>query len=199
MSSWNRVFLVTGVPGTGKTTVALMLADRVGGAHIELSELAMREGLVTGFDELRETHIVDPEGMREKISLVIEEGEGPLVFDGHFASEVVPSEKVSLAFVLRRAPWRLEEELRSRGYGEGKVKENVEAELLDVCLVEAIKNLGPERVCEVDTTGKKPEEVVEEMMAVIQGTKPCRYRIVDWLSHDESRRLLGGDEGRTSS
>ncbi len=192
------MFLVTGVPGTGKTTVAVMLASRVGGTHIELSELALREGLVTGFDELRETQIVDPKGLREKISLIIEEGEGPLVFDGHFAPEVVPPEKVSLAFVLRRAPWRLEEELRSRGYGEGKVRENVEAELLDVCLVEAIKNLGPKRVCELDTTGKKPEEVVEEVMAVIQGTKPCSHRIVDWLSHDESRRLLRGDEGFTS-
>lgn len=193
MSSRSRVFLVTGVPGTGKTTVALMLASRVGGAHIELSELAMREGLVTGFDELRETHIVDPEGMREKIFRVIEDGEGPLVFDGHFASEVVPSEKVSLAFVLRRAPWRLEEELRSRGYCEGKVRENVEAELLDVCLVEAIESLGEERVCEVDTTASTPEEVVEELMAVVRGLRPCRRRIVDWLGHPESMGLLGGE------
>ncbi|MFB0558666.1 MAG: adenylate kinase family protein [Candidatus Bathyarchaeia archaeon] len=198
MSSRRRVFLVAGVPGTGKTAVAIRLASRIEGTNIELSELAKREGLVTGFDELRETYIVDPEGMREKISQVIEDGERPLVFDGHFAPEVVPPETVLYAFVLRRAPWKLEEELRSRGYSEGKVRENVEAELLDVCLVEAVENLGPERVCEVDTTGKKLEETVEEIMAIIQGTKPCRYRIVDWLSHDESRRLLGGDKGRTS-
>lgn len=198
MLSRRRVFLVTGVPGTGKTTVALSLASRIEGAHIELSELAKREGLVEGFDELRETYIMDPEMMREKISRVIEDGEGPIVFDGHFAPEVVSPEMVSYAFVLRKAPWKLEEELRRRGYGEAKVRENVEAELLDVCLVEAIENLGLERVCEVDTTGKKLEEVVEEMMAIIRGMKPCSYRIVDWLSHDESRRLLGGDKGCTS-
>ena len=71
-----------------------------------------------------------------------------------------------------------------------KVKENVEAELLDVCLAEAIEAYGEEKVCELDTTGIEPSEIVETVISVLGG-RPCGTR-VDWLSHPESRGLLGG-------
>jgi len=193
MSNDILVLLVTGVPGVGKTTVAQLLADRMGGVYFNLSDLAENEGLITGFDEVRGTSIVDLEGMRARLVQIIDVGGEAQIFDGHYAPDVVPHEAVSLAFVLRRAPWRLKEELAARGYPEEKVMENVEAELLDVCLVEAIERLGEERVCEVDTTGCTPEEVVEELMAVIRGLKACRRRIVDWLGHPESMGLLGGE------
>ncbi len=176
----------------GKTTVARLLCERIGGVYFNLSELAENEGLITGFDETRGTSIVDLEGLKARVAQFIETDSDNLIFDGHYAPDVVPQEAVSLAFVLRRAPWRLREELTARGYSEEKVIENVEAELLDVCLVEAIESLGEERVCEVDTTASTPEEVVEELIAVIWGLKPCRRKIVDWLGHPESRELIGG-------
>ena len=190
MSNDRLVLLVTGVPGVGKTTVARLLAERIGGVYFNLSDVAENEGLITGLDEVRGTSIVDLEGMKARLTQIIEGGGDALIFDGHYAPDVVPQEAVSLAFVLRRAPWRLKEELAARGYPEEKAMENVEAELLDVCLVEAIESLGEERVCEVDTTASTPEEVVEELMAVVRGLKPCRRRIVDWLGHPQSRALL---------
>jgi adenylate kinase len=197
MSREKRVLLVTGVPGVGKTTVAKLLADRMRGAHINLSDLAENEGLITGFDEIRGTSIVDLEGMKKRLARIIDAGSGSMIFDGHYAPEVISREVDSFAFVLRRAPWKLKEELAARGYPEEKVRENVEAELLDVCLVEAIESLDAERVCEVDTTDKTPHEVVDEVMSTIRGSKPCRRGIVDWLGHPESRGLLEGPEGCT--
>lgn len=195
MSKRRPVILFTGVPGVGKTTIARMLADRMRGVYIDLSDLAKREGIITGFDEQRGTYIVDLDGMRARLALVLEEGEDPLILDGHFAADVVPSRAVSFAFVLRRAPWMLKEELGARGYPVEKVMENVEAELLDVCLVEAVDVLGPERVCEIDTTHRTPEEVVDEALYVIQGVRPCRHGHIDWLGHTESKGLLG-ERGR---
>ena len=181
----------------GKTTVAKLLADRMRGAHISLSDLAENEGLITGFDEIRGTSIVDLEEMKKRLAQIIDAGSGAMIFDGHYAPDVISREVDSLAFVLRRAPWKLREELAARGYPEEKVRENVEAELLDVCLVEAIESLGAERVCEVDTTGKTPQEVVDKVMSTIRGSKPCRRGIVDWLGHPESRGLLEGPDGCT--
>lgn len=192
------IIIVTGTPGVGKTTIASMLSERMGCVHIDLSDLANKEGIITGFNENLGSSIVDMEGMRAKLAKLIEAGEDNIIFEGHFAADVVPSGSVSFAFVLRRAPWRLNEELKAKGYPEEKVRENVEAELLDVCLVDALEALGPERVCEIDTTGRTPEEVVDDVMQIIQGAKPCQHGQVDWLGHPESKRLLREIVGCTS-
>ena len=88
------------------------------------------------------------------------------------------------------------EELEARGYSEGKIRENVEAEMVDVCLVEAQGALGPERVCEIDTTDRTPDEVVEEIASIIRGRKPCVCCRVDWLSREETKRMLEGRDVR---
>ncbi len=190
MQRQRAVILFTGVPGVGKTTVARLLADRVSGVHVDLSGIAEIEGITTGVDRRRRTSLVDLEGMRARLVQIMEVGREILIFDGHFAADVVPPETVLYAFVLRRAPWKLRVELSDRGFPMEKVMENVEAELLDVCLVETVKTLGPERVCEIDTTDSTPEEVVEEVMSVIQASKPCLHGHVDWLGHIESKKLL---------
>ena len=191
MSNTRKVILLTGVPGVGKTTIAALLSERLKGVHVNLSELALAEGLVTGYDSIRKTSIVDLERTTTRLMEIIREGRDPLVIEGHFSQDVVSPERVSNVFVLRRAPWRLKDELESRGYNPEKVKENVEAELLDICLVEAIEAYGKEKVCELDTTGIKPDEIIETITSVLRGERSCEIGI-DWLSHPESRELLGG-------
>jgi len=192
MSNTRKVILLTGVPGVGKTTIAALLSERLKGVHVNLSELALAEGLVTGYDSIRETSIVDLERTTTRLMEIIREGRDPLVIEGHFSQDVVSPERVSNVFVLRRAPWRLKDELESRGYNPEKVKENVEAELLDVCLVEAIEAYGKEKVCELDTTGIKPDEIIEIITSVLRGERSCEIGI-DWLSHPEAKELLGGE------
>ena len=192
MSNTRKVILLTGVPGVGKTTIAALLSERLKGVHVNLSELALAEGLVTGYDSIRETSIVDLERMTTRLMEIIREGRDPLVIEGHFSQDVVSPERVSNVFVLRRAPWRLKDELESRGYNPEKVKENVEAELLDICLVEAIEAYGKEKVCELDTTGIKPDEIIETITSVLRGERSCEIGI-DWLSHPEAKELLGGE------
>ncbi len=192
MSNTRKVILLTGVPGVGKTTIAALLSERLKGVHVNLSELALAEGLVTGYDSIRKTSIVDLERTTTRLMEIIREGRDPLVIEGHFSQDVVSPERVSNVFVLRRAPWRLKDELESRGYNPEKVKENVEAELLDICLVEAIEAYGKEKVCELDTTGIKPDEIIETITSVLRGERSCEIGI-DWLSHPEAKELLGGE------
>jgi adenylate kinase len=192
MSNKRKVILLTGVPGVGKTTMASLLSERLNGVHVNVSELALAEGLVTGYDSLRETSIIDLKRTTTRLMEIIQEGQDPLVIEGHFSQEVVSSDNVSKVFVLRRAPWRLKDELESRGYNSKKVKENVEAELLDVCLIDAIEAYGKEKVFELDTTGIEANKIIETIISVLRGKKSCETRI-DWLSHPESQELLGGD------
>jgi len=121
MSNLRNTILITGVPGVGKTTVSRLLAESMGWQLVNISELAEVETLTTGFDSIRGTSVVDMEGMRERLTAIIEKAEGPIVVEGHFAYDVVPPEGVSHAFVLRRSPWILKEELEARGYPGDKV------------------------------------------------------------------------------
>jgi adenylate kinase len=187
-----RVIVIAGVPGVGKSTVAGTVAERLGCPVIGVSELAVKEGALLDRDVERETDIVDLPRLKEIIAEVVSATEGPIIVEGHFAYDVVPIGLVAHALVLRRAPWVLKEELRERGYSDEKIRENVEAELLDVPLVEAIEALGPDWVCEADTTGRTREETVDEVLGIIEGSMPCLRRIVDWLGSPETRGLLEG-------
>ena len=175
-----RAIVIAGVPGVGKSTVAGAVAERLGCPVIGVSELAVKEGALLGRDVERDTDVVDLPRLKE------------IIVEGHYAYDVVPSDLVSHALVLRRAPWTLKEELRERGYSDEKINENVEAELLDVPLIEAIEALGPDLVCEADTTGRTPEETVDEILGILEGSIPCRRRLVDWLGSPETRGLLEG-------
>jgi len=181
------IIAITGSPGVGKTTISHLLAERLKARHIDLSKLALEEGLVEEWDEERDTAIVDIKAVKRRVER-LQRRYGRLIIEGHYAHDVAP--KGSWIFVLRRAPWRLRDELEERGYDAGKVRENVEAELLDICLSEAIETHGSGRVHEVDTTDKTPQEIVEEIYEVLRGVRPPRIGVVDWLGRPEAKQLL---------
>ena len=189
MSSLRKVIIITGVPGVGKTSVSRIISERLDWPHIEISKLAKEERLITVYDERRDTEEVDQKLVKTRISEIVEASKSPLVVEGHFAYNVVPREIVNFAIVLRRAPWVLQYELSARGYSDEKIRENMEAELIDLCLIEAVEALGPEVVCEINTTDKAPEEAANEVIAIIYKRKPCRRGLIDWLGSLETRDI----------
>jgi broad-specificity NMP kinase len=68
--------------------------------------------------------------------------------------------------------------------------ENLASEILDVCLVDALKVHGKEKVCELDVTGKSVEDVVNEILNILKGRGKCRVGVVDWIGKLESEGLL---------
>ena len=176
-----RVLIIVGSPGVGKTSLSDLLASRLHGVNISLSELVRNEGLSCGFDERRRTLIADMDKVSSRVGEIIQQSEGWIVVDGHFAMDVVPVKDVFLAFVLRRDPDELQEVLSERGFEEHKVAENVAAEILDVCLFDAIRAYGEKKVCEVDISHKNEREVVEEVIRIINDQGQCRIGTVDWL------------------
>jgi len=185
-----RIYIVTGTPGVGKSSISKMLASILGARLISISELVKKEGLYTGWDEKRETLIADTDRLSERISEIINAERRTIIIEGHYAVHVVPPEKVDLIFVLRRDPRKLKKTLEDRGYSRRKVMENLAAEILDVCLFDAVDICGVEKVCEIDTTSRSPEEIVDEIISVIKGERKPEVGIVDWLGMLESEGIL---------
>ena len=185
-----QLLLVTGVPGTGKTTISSLLAAELGAEHIELTRLVREGGLSQGWDQARATAIADMKALRNAISNILDNTTSPLIIDGHYSPDIAPRGEVTLVIVLRCAPWVIREKLLTRGYSIRKVRENVEAELLGTCLTDALAVQDPEKVCEIDTTTQTPEETVKLILSVLDGEVKCSYGAVDWMNSPEAEALL---------
>ncbi len=185
-----RVLVLVGTPGVGKSSISRSLATQLGGVHVSLGDLVKDEGLSCGFDRERETLIADEEGVSKRLKEIIGQAEGYVIIDGHFAMDVVTAVDVFLALVLRRNPDELQEALKKRGFSEGKVSENVAAEILDVCLFDTVKAYGEQKVCEVNVSNRSIEEVTEEIICLVNGRMKCRIGVVDWLTKLESEGRL---------
>lgn len=186
-----RVILVTGTPCVGKTSIARLLISKLNAFYVNLTELAIRENLISGKDKERDSIIVDETRMRSKIREIIRNcDKEDIVIDGHYAVNVVPKKLVTYVFVLRRDPVELRKFMENYGFPDRKLWENLASEILDVCLVDALNIIGEGKVCELDITGKSVEDVLSEILAILSNRKRCRVGIVDWLGKLESEGLL---------
>jgi adenylate kinase len=147
------------------------------------------ENLVISEDKERNTLVADTKRVTEKLKRILDASKGKLVIDGHYAVEVVQKEIMTIVFVLRRDPRELKRILEERGYSEKKVWENLGAEILDVCLSDAIAICGVNKVCEIDVTEKTLDSTVEEMLFIINEKQGCRIG-VDWLRRLENAGQL---------
>ncbi|MGD0496126.1 MAG: AAA family ATPase [Candidatus Bathyarchaeia archaeon] len=186
-----RVMLLTGTPCVGKTSAARLLTVKLNALYVNLTDLAVRNKLISGKDETRNTIIVDEPRMKKKIRSIIQKTDKKeVVIDGHYAVNVVPKELVTRVFVLRRDPVELRGLMEHCGFQGRKLFENLASEVLDVCLFDALKAVGERRVCELDVTGKSVEETVEQILFLLRHPNECCVGVVDWLGKLENEGLL---------
>ncbi|MFZ2470370.1 MAG: adenylate kinase family protein [Methanothrix sp.] len=159
---------LTGTPGTGKTTIAGLLPYRV----IDINAL-VKGGMNFGKDPERGCLEADMDALANY--LATQNPDETLILEGHFSHHFV-----DMAIVLRLAPSLLKLRLEARGYSASKIKENLEAEALDVILVEAVELCG--RVDEIDATGKSPRKVAEIVEEIVRGDLHLPPGQVDWLN-----------------
>ncbi len=182
--------MVTGTPSVGKTSISRSLASKLDALYISLAELVERERLISGVDKARGTLIADTDRVSKRIQEIIKNSEGDVVVDGHYAVDVLPTRDVHRVFVLRRDPRELKSVMENRGFKERKLWENLAAEILDVCLWDAVSVCGYDKVCEVDVSGRRIDEVVKDIILMLKDQRKCRVGIVDWLGDLEEKGRL---------
>jgi adenylate kinase len=152
---------LTGVPGTGKTTVAKALAAR-GARIVHLNEFAAKHKLLGDADPERGSLEVDLDALNEAVLEHVPDSRALVVLEGHFAHEL----DVDLVVLLRVDPLVLVDRLRARGWSEAKVRENVEAEALDVLAGEVIETGIP--AAEVDASHLGVEDVADMVWTIAE-------------------------------
>jgi len=162
------IVAVTGTPGTGKTTACALLENI---EVLNLRRIAEENAQLFSRDEQRNCLEIDISIFQKLIGEI----RGNTVLEGHF-SHLLWND---IAIVLRCSPKVIRERLSTRGWSEEKMRENMEAEAVDVVLIEALEH--NDDVLEVDTTDLKPEEVAEAIRLIIAGER-SKYQPgnIDW-------------------
>lgn len=174
------ILLITGTPGTGKTTVSRLLAELLSGHLIDLNKLIEQEHLYTGYHPEYGFKIVDMKKMCNRISEIIKNlKEDLIIIEGHLSHFC---EEADLVVVLRSHPSFLRKRLQDKGFNEFKINENIEAEALDICVFEAFQ-IHSDKVNEIDTSNKSPQDVVDLIIRVINGEEHFPAGEADFLDY----------------
>ena len=168
--------------------MAESLSKKWGFKLIELNRLIRKEKLYTRFDRVRRTYVVDEVKLRRRLEALSRSSER-IVLPTHLVGRFLPKASVKLALVLRLDPIILYERLRARRWTKRKAWENAEAEILDVCLRDSRRLLGPRKVYEIDTTRKSAAEVYKEALRALLRGRTGRSGVVNWLSRYDPLEL----------
>ena len=155
--------LVTGTPGTGKTTLAKKLSLLLNYAYFDVNSFAKKAHIYASYDKKRQTYVVDASKLarrlikvREKALKAPKTAKNGIIFDSHL-SHYLPPKYADLCIVTRCSLKTLQQRLKRKGYSKAKVRENLDAEVFDTCLIEA-KETGHKFVV-FDTTAAKNSDV----------------------------------------
>jgi adenylate kinase len=182
--------VITGTPGTGKTTVSRLLATELRACYVELNILLKRKGIDYTYDEKRKTRIVSVKRLHFALRKQAVRADYGLVIDSHVALEAGRLPKVVRAVVLRCNPTILEQRLERKRWSKSKIGENLQAEILDICLWDAVKNYGWNTILEIDTTEKAPRHVVQLIMKNLYKKRIQNQPTVHWLSDLKRKGIL---------
>ena len=137
-----KVFCITGTPGTGKTTLSRKIAKDKGYYYLDVTEFIKEGKIHEGYDRSSKAYIIDEDvlvrELRKFLGYLKQNLIKGVVIDSHM-SHYLPASIVDKCIVTKCDLKVLNKRLIKRGYGRNKIRENLDAEIFNVCFEEAKK------------------------------------------------------------
>lgn len=156
--------ILSGTPGTGKTTIAKKLAEELNERKIQISVFDLKKFIKQ--NNLSKKGIVSIPDLSKKLSdlNLFKKGKKNYLIENHLLCEFkIPADFI---FVLRTDPNILKKRLKKRRYSNKKINENLDAEALDYC-AQRIEKVYKKEAIELDTTKRSINESVAALVAAI--------------------------------
>lgn len=141
--------LITGTPGTGKSTVSQQVCGELGLRHIDVGEFARDRNLLSDHNSDFNFHYMHEDAVLDALEPIMTDG--GVVLD-HHSSDWFPERWIQIVVVLRASTEALYDRLEARGYAKPKLDENMQAEIMQVCRDEAIDSYPKAKVLELDNS-----------------------------------------------
>ncbi|OLY79958.1 Adenylate kinase isoenzyme 6-like protein [Smittium mucronatum] len=165
--------LITGTPGTGKTTTSEMVSDLSSYTLINVSEIIKKHNLHDGYDEEFDTYWLNIDKLIDFLEDQV--SGGGCIVDYH-SCDIFPERWFDLVVVLRTSTENLYDRLVARNYNQKKINENMECEIMQVVLEEAREGYNPDIV--VELTSDNVQEIEDNVLYV-----------QDWILKNEKSQL----------
>lgn len=182
MSRPDPNIIITGTPGVGKTSHAQLLAQKTGLHHLDINDVVKKHNIGETNDDPDDpsTKIVDEDRLLDVVENDL--ADGGQIIDWH-ACDLFPPSLIDLVCVVRCENGILYDRLKARGYGEKKLQENLDCEIMEVLLQEAREGFDEE--CVVELRSEKAEEVEGNV-----------ERIEQWIANWKNDHGDGGLEAK---
>jgi len=132
------IIFIGGVAGTGKTTLANILAKVLGYKIIHLSDLSSK---LKKSKKYKDTTLVSPGELSAKVNALLKKhikdnSVKGIIVEGHLLCDLNMGGywKYGVFFIFRTPPKILYNRLKRRGYSKNKICENIMSECLDYCV-----------------------------------------------------------------
>eukprot|EP01026_Neomeris_dumetosa_P060399 TRINITY_DN5695_c0_g2_i1.p3 TRINITY_DN5695_c0_g2~~TRINITY_DN5695_c0_g2_i1.p3 ORF type:complete len:206 (-),score=12.98 TRINITY_DN5695_c0_g2_i1:228-764(-) len=163
--------LVTGTPGTGKSTLCQLLVQYIDLQHLNVSEIVKEGELYQGWDEEFDCSIFDEDKVCDALEDKLEQG--GYVVDFH-TCDFFPERWFDLVIVLITDNTVLYDRLEARLYSQKKIQENVECEIMQVIVSEA-QDSYPEEIVQV-LKNDTPQEMESNVHRIIEWNQQWRIQ-----------------------
>src|SRR3989344_6042986 len=124
------IIVITGTPGTGKTTLAKSIAKKKKSVYIDVNKLIKEYKLSEGYDRKRKCSIINIAKLKKVLVSIIKKAnksKKSLIIDSHLSHYIQPK-YVDLCIVTKCSLKELKKRLQKKGYNSQKTRENLEAE-----------------------------------------------------------------------
>ena len=176
----NKPIVITGVPGSGKTSLAAELAKLTGAKIISINDLVAAQSLFSETDVTDGAKIVLLPKLLAAIKKEVSSAGAMAVIEGHLACELRISAR--LVIVCRCNPKVLRKRLALRDYWQEKSKANELCEMLDYCTLQSERNFPKSIIFEIDTSASTPAQSAQRALEIMQDIKAAAKKRAwaDW-------------------